>query len=71
MQNESTIVSTANISFSLLCCIFHVSLDVDDEDDEDDGEWEDGAEEIIDRKSTYDTSEREIESHQRLRHIWE
>uniref|UniRef100_A0A0B7ANQ2 Transcription elongation factor SPT5 n=1 Tax=Arion vulgaris TaxID=1028688 RepID=A0A0B7ANQ2_9EUPU len=45
--------------------------DVDDEDDDDDVEWEDGAEEIIDRKSTYDTSEREIESHQRLRHIWE
>ncbi|GFO29479.1 transcription elongation factor spt5 [Plakobranchus ocellatus] len=46
--------------------------DVDDEDDEDEGEWEEGAEEIIDRKSTYDISEqREIESHQRLRHIWE
>ncbi|XP_005096032.1 transcription elongation factor SPT5 [Aplysia californica] len=45
--------------------------DVDDEDDEDDVEWEDGAEEIIDRKSSYDPTEREIESHQRLRHIWE
>ncbi|RUS84145.1 hypothetical protein EGW08_008119 [Elysia chlorotica] len=45
--------------------------DVDDDDEEDDVEWEEGAEEIIDRKSTYDTSEREIESHQRLRHMWE
>ena len=44
---------------------------MDDDDDEDDVEWEEGAEEIIDRKSTFDTSEREIESHQRLRHIWE
>ncbi|GFR83224.1 transcription elongation factor SPT5 [Elysia marginata] len=45
--------------------------DVDDDDDEDDVEWEEGAEEIIDRKSTYESSEREIENHQRLRHIWE
>lgn len=45
--------------------------DVDEDDEEDDVEWEDGAEEIIDRKSSYDPTDKEIQSHQRLSHIWE
>ena len=48
-----------------------VDVDEDDED-EDDVEWEEGAEDIIDRKSQYEgNSVREIESHQRLRQMWE
>lgn len=43
-----------------------------DEEDEDDEEWEEGAEELIDRKSTYEgPSAKEIESHQRLNQILE
>ena len=43
-----------------------------DEEDEDDEEWEEGAEELIDRRSTYEgPSAKEIESHQRLKQIWE
>ncbi|XP_041365560.1 transcription elongation factor SPT5-like [Gigantopelta aegis] len=47
--------------------------DVDEDDeDEDDVEWEEGAEDIIDRKSQYEgNSVREIESHQRLRQMWD
>ena len=44
---------------------------MDEDDEEDDVEWEDGAEEIIDRKSSYDPTDKEIQSHQRLSHIWE
>ncbi|KAK7098266.1 transcription elongation factor SPT5-like [Littorina saxatilis] len=45
--------------------------DVDEEDEEDE-EWEEGAEELIDRRSTYEgPSAKEIESHQRLKQIWE
>ncbi|ESP00239.1 hypothetical protein LOTGIDRAFT_225963 [Lottia gigantea] len=46
--------------------------DVDDEGEEDDEEWEEGAEDLIERKSTYDgPSAREIESHQRMKQIWD
>ncbi|XP_071104525.1 transcription elongation factor SPT5-like [Haliotis cracherodii] len=47
--------------------------DVDDEgDEEDDVEWEEGAEDIIDKKTMLDgNSAREMENHQRLRHLWD
>ncbi|XP_076450911.1 transcription elongation factor SPT5-like isoform X2 [Babylonia areolata] len=46
--------------------------DVDEEDEEDDEEWEEGAAELIDTRSTYEgPSAKEIESHQRLKQIWE
>lgn len=46
--------------------------DVDEEDEEDEEEWEEGAADLIDTRSTYEgPSAKEIESHQRLKQIWE
>ena len=47
------------------------AADVDDEGEESEEEWEEGAEDIIDRKSVHEgPSARDIEGKRRLEQIW-
>lgn len=45
-------------------------LDVDDEGDEDEDDWEDGVDQsMIDRRSTYEPSAREMDENRRFEQI--
>lgn len=47
------------------------NLDVDEEGDEDEEEWEEGAEDLIDKVSSYEgPTAKEIENNRRLGHLF-
>lgn len=48
-----------------------MNLDVDEEGDEDEEEWEEGAEDLIDKVSSYEgPTAKEIENNRRLGHLF-
>ena len=52
-------------------CIMWVLSDVDEEGDEEEEDWEEGAEDLMDTKSTFEgPTAKEIESNRRLEHLF-